>query len=146
MTPIAPNRQGGGHLLVLYDGVCGLCDRSVQFLLRRDRRAVFAFAALQGETAAAIRGRHSRLEGADSMVLVRDPGGPAEQVLVRSAAALQALGALGGFWRLVSWLRIVPRPLRDAVYDTIAKRRYRWFGKFDSCRLPAPGEAARFLP
>ena len=146
MTPMTPSPDHAGRQLILYDGFCGLCDRSVQFLLRRDRAAVFAFAALQGETAAAIRGRHPGLEGADSMVLVRDAGGPGEQVLVRSSAALHALGALGGFWRLISWLRIVPRPLRDAVYDAIAKRRYRWFGKFDSCRLPAPDQAARFLP
>jgi predicted DCC family thiol-disulfide oxidoreductase YuxK len=118
----------------------------VQFLLRRDRRAVFSFAALQGGTAAAIRSRHPLLEGADSMVLVRDAGGAGEQVLVRSTAALYALAALGGVWRVVSWVRILPRPLRDAVYDAIAKRRYRWFGKFDSCRLPAAGDAARFLP
>ena len=138
--------KDGGRPLVLYDGVCGLCDRSVQFLLREDRRALFTFAALQGETAAAIRRRHPGLDGADSMVLVRDAGGDREEVLMRSTAVLHTLALLGGKWRLVSWLRIVPRPLRDLAYDAIAKRRYRWFGKFESCRLPAAGEAARFLP
>ena len=145
MTPTAHD-QGGGRQLVLFDGVCGLCDRSVQFLLRADRQAVFTFAPLQGETAAAIRRRHPQLEDADSLVLVRDAGGDREQVLLRSTAVLQALAALGGIWRAVSWLRIVPRPVRDVVYDAIAKRRYRWFGKFESCRLPAAAEAARFLP
>jgi predicted DCC family thiol-disulfide oxidoreductase YuxK len=56
------------------------------------------------------------------------------------------LGQLGGFWHVVSWLRVVPRPIRDAIYDTIAKRRYRWFGKFDTCRIPSPELRARFLP
>lgn len=132
--------------LILYDGVCGLCDRTVQFLLREDRHGVLTFAPLQGETADAIRLRHPHLEGADSMVFVRDAGGEREQALLRTTGVLAALATLGGFWRVVSWLRVVPRPLRDGIYDAVAARRYRWFGKFDSCRLPAAGDAARFLP
>lgn len=132
--------------LMLYDGVCGLCDRAVQFLLERDRAGAFHYAALQGETAAAVRGRHPRLEGVDSMVLVRDHGTPDETVFLRSSAALEIAAVLGGFWRLVSWLRLMPRPLRDFVYDQVARRRYGWFGKFDSCKVPAPAARARFLP
>ena len=144
--PAPPSPASPPRLLVLYDGVCGLCDRTVQFLLRKDRHGVLAFAPLQGETAAAVRRRQPQLEGVDSMVFVRDAGGAGERAFVRTTGVLAALDALGGFWRVLSWLRVVPRPLRDGIYDAVAARRYRWFGKFDSCRLPAPGQAARFLP
>jgi predicted DCC family thiol-disulfide oxidoreductase YuxK len=132
--------------ILLYDGVCGLCDRTVQFLLRRDRKGVLSFAPLQGTTAAAVRSRHPDVAKVDSMVFVRDAGTDGEQVFLRSTAVVQAVTMLGGAWRLASWLRIVPAPLRNTVYDAIAKRRYRWFGKFDSCRLPQPGQRERFLP
>lgn len=132
--------------LVLYDGVCGLCDRAVQFLLEKDRAGAFHYAALQGETAAAVRQRHPELEGVDSMVFVRDHDSPDERVFLRSGAALEIAATLGGFWWVLSWLRVVPRPLRDFVYDQVARRRYGWFGKFDSCKVPAPAVRARFLP
>jgi predicted DCC family thiol-disulfide oxidoreductase YuxK len=132
--------------LVLYDGVCGLCDRLVRFLLRVDRRRVLTFAPLQGETAAALRRREPRLAGVDSVVFVRDHDTPREQVFLRSRAAVEILAVLGGRWRLLSWpLRLVPPPLRAAAYDVIARRRYGWFGRFDSCRLPSPEERERFL-
>jgi predicted DCC family thiol-disulfide oxidoreductase YuxK len=69
-----------------------------------------------------------------------------EQVLDRSDAALAILWDIGGPWRGVSWLRLLPRALRDAVYDFVAKRRYRWFGKLEACALPAPEQSDRFLP
>lgn len=141
-----PARPSAGRNLVLYDGVCGLCDRAVQFLLEKDRAGAFHYAALQGETAAAVRRRHPRLEGVDSVVLVRDHGTPDEKVFLRSGAALEIAAVLSGFRRVVSWLRLVPRPLRDFVYDQVARRRYGWFGKLDSCKLPLPAVRARFLP
>jgi predicted DCC family thiol-disulfide oxidoreductase YuxK len=133
--------------LVLFDGVCVLCDRSMRWLLDADRRGVLSFAPLQGETAKAVRARHPGSgDSLSTVVYVRNPGSPAERVYLRSDAAAAILGDLGGGYRLLSWLRVIPRPVRDALYDWVAARRYRWFGKLDSCRLPDAGTAGRFLP
>lgn len=129
--------------IVFYDGECGLCDRSVRFLLPRDRQAALRFAPLQGETARRRTDLPSELR---SVIFVTQPGTAQEQVYSRSEAALRLLDHVGGVWRIVSWLRVVPRPFRDWVYDRIAQRRYRWFGKFASCRVPSPEWRQRFLP
>ena len=129
-----------GHVL-LYDGVCGLCDSSVQFILRFDRKRRMRFATLQGEVGQAAFAQFPALRTVDSVILLR-PGG----VAVRSTAVLEVARYLGGFWRLLAapgWL--LPRALRDRVYDFIARHRYRVFGKLDACRLPTPDERARFL-
>lgn len=129
--------------IVFYDGVCGLCDRTVRFILKRDTGQRLKFAPLQGETAKRRADLPSDLK---SIVFVKDHGTSQEKIYFRSEAALQILSQLRGFWRVVSWLRIIPRPLRDAIYNAIAARRYRWFGKFDACRVPSPEIRARFLP
>jgi predicted DCC family thiol-disulfide oxidoreductase YuxK len=139
-------KREGARQLVLYDGVCGLCDRSVRFLLEHDRQAALSFAPLQGATAAGVLRRWQLGEELASLVFVRDEGTPDERVFVRSSGVLRAIDALGGPWRIVAWLRIVPRPLRDALYDLVARHRYAWFGKLDTCALPAPETRARFLP
>ncbi len=131
--------------LVLFDGVCGLCNRTVDFLLRADRRGRLRFAPLQGPTAAALLAdRHLPLD-LQTVLYARQRDGAQTEVLDRSSAILAILGDLGGGWRAAAALRIVPRPLRDAVYRFVAARRYRWFGKRDACRVPAPGERQRFL-
>jgi predicted DCC family thiol-disulfide oxidoreductase YuxK len=132
--------------LVLYDGVCGLCNRLVRFLLRVDRRAVLCFAPLQGPTAARLAERHGFSLDVKTIIYVRPFGLKGERAYERSDAALRMLADLGGIWWVLSWLRIVPRPLRDAVYDWVARHRYQWFGKYDSCPLPSPEQRARFLP
>lgn len=129
--------------LVFYDGVCGLCDRSVRFLLKRDRLESLRFAPLQGETA---RRRGDLPAELRSVIFITEPNTPQERVSVKSDAALRLLDHVGGIWRIVSWLRVVPRPFRDWVYDRIAQRRYRWFGKFDSCQVPPAEWRQRFLP
>lgn len=132
--------------LVLYDGLCGLCDRTVQFLLARDRGRVLFFAPLQGETASAVLARHCLGADLSTMVFVRDAGLPEEEVLLRSDGVLGALLAIGGPWGLLARVaRLVPWPLRDAVYRWIAANRYRWFGRLDTCRVPSPEERRRFL-
>lgn len=136
-----PGRQQNG--LVFYDGVCGLCDRSVRFLLKRDRQKSLRFAPLQGETA---RRRADLPTELRSVIFITQPDTPEEAVHYRSEAALRLLDHVGGFWRIVSWLRVIPRPLRDWVYDGIAGRRYRWFGRFDACRVPPAAWQHRFLP
>jgi len=129
--------------IVFYDGVCGLCHQSVQFLLVRDKNKTLKFAPLQGETA---QRRNDLPVELRSVVFVAQAGTPQELLYFRSEAVLRLLDHIGGWWRMVAWLRIVPRPVRDAVYDGIARRRYRWFGKFDSCRMTPPALRSRFLP
>ena len=127
--------------IVYYDGLCALCDGFVRFIVARDRRRRFTFAPLQGETA---RNRLAGRLAVESMktVVLEENGG----LRTRSDAALAILTALGGPWVLLASLRIVPRPIRDAVYDLIARRRYQWFGRRELCRIPAPEERDRFLP
>ena len=133
--------------LVLYDGVCALCDGTVRALLVLDRGARLRFAPLQGETAREVLARHPDADRSLSTILyARGAGTSEESVHQRSDAVLSMLYDIGGIAAFAAVLRIVPRPLRDAVYDLVARHRYRWFGKYDACRLPRPGERARFLP
>jgi predicted DCC family thiol-disulfide oxidoreductase YuxK len=125
---------------VLFDGHCGLCDRSVQLLLRWDRTGVLHFAPLQGPTAAPFAPPSSPHDPG-TFVLVDQQG-----THLRSEAALRTLAHLGPLWRAVLIFRVVPRPLRDAVYNWVARHRYRWFGQLDACRIPSVEVKARFLP
>jgi len=134
------------HPVLLYDGFCGFCNKSVQLILRHDRQKTMFFAALQSDYGKSILTRHPELKGIDSLVFV-EPLDFAylEQVFVRSDAALSVAAYLGGPWRLALVAHIIPRSVRDYLYDQFAKRRYRWFGKHDVCLLPAPEMRARFL-
>ena len=124
--------------VILFDGVCNLCNGFVQFVIARDPGARFRFAALQSDSARRL------LDGLgavpDSVVLV--DGG---RVYTRSAAALRIARRLPFPWSLAQALIVVPRPLRDWVYDRIARHRYRWFGRKDVCMIPTPDLRARFL-
>jgi predicted DCC family thiol-disulfide oxidoreductase YuxK len=131
--------------LLLYDGLCGFCDGTVQFILRRDPQGPMCFAPLQGETARAILIRHPELRGIDSLVLVVGTGAD-QAVVVRSEAVLRIGSYLGGVWALAAVLRLVPRPLRDGAYALFARHRHRAFGRYDTCLVPAPGVRERFLP
>ena len=134
------------HNLVLYDGVCGLCNGTVRFLLAIDRRGVLCFAPLQGPTAARVLKRHALPGDVRTIVYVRNFGLKRERAHLRSDAVLRILGDVGGVWSLLLILRLVPRFLRDSVYDWVARNRYSWFGKYDECPLPSPEQRARFLP
>lgn len=130
--------------VILYDGVCGLCDRTVRFVLRRDRAGRFRFATLQSDYAAAALARHGRdAADLDSVCLMVDPDTPSERVLAKSDAILAILRDLGGIWRILASARWLPRAWRDAAYDALARRRYGWFGRFDQCPLPSPELRAR---
>lgn len=132
-------------LILLYDGVCGFCNRTVQFVIARDRRGAMKFAPLQSEYGKAVKMRHPSLENVDSLVLVkRSPRGE-ESVFVKSDGALQVASYLGCFWKLLLALYIIPRPVRDFFYSLFAKYRYRLFGKYDSCLLPDGSIRSRFL-
>ena len=133
--------DSAGHPVVLFDGVCNLCNGAVIFIIRRDPQSRFRFASLQS----AVAGRLLAKSGVvaplpDSFVLLDENG-----VHLRSTAALRIGRGLSFPWWLAFLCVIVPRPIRDWVYDVVARYRYRWFGKRDVCMVPTPELSARFL-
>jgi len=131
--------------VVLFDGVCNLCNRTVQFIIRRDPHARFRFASLQSAAGAAIvrQATGRALPSADppeSILLVER-----DRLYERSTAVLHVLRKLRFPWPVAYALVIVPRAMRDSVYDLIARRRYRWFGRQDVCMVPTPDLRARFV-
>jgi predicted DCC family thiol-disulfide oxidoreductase YuxK len=139
--------QAAGHALILYDGVCGLCNRVVQFVLRHDAAGRFWFCALQDPMAGRILASHG-LDSTelDTFCLVNMPFSDGEQVLVRSTAAVGVLLELGGWWRFLGRiLQFVPRPIRDLGYRGVAKVRHRVFGRLDACPMPSAAQRDRFL-
>ena len=137
--------NSGGAPVLLYDGVCGFCNKSVQMVIDRDRRGEMRFAALQSAYGLAVVARHAELRGVDTLVYVESLPAGGERVYVRSEAALKVASYLGGFWRLALAAKLLPRGLRDYFYDLFARQRYRLFGKYDSCMLPPPEVRSRFL-
>ncbi len=130
-----------GQCILFFDGVCGLCSRSVDFVLARDHRLIFQFAPLQGETARQLL-PPAYVNDLNSMVLMIE-GHPFR----KSSAAVRVLWRLGVGWQLLGVLAwLIPLPLRDLGYDLIARNRYRLFGKHETCRMPTPAERSRFLP
>jgi predicted DCC family thiol-disulfide oxidoreductase YuxK len=135
------------HPIILYDGVCGLCNRFVQFVLKHDSHDRFRFAALQSNFAACILHRHGAAPAdLDTMYVVLEHALQAERLASRSDAAIVVLQELGGGWgalRLV--LKVLPRWLRNWGYNLVARNRYRIFGKYDTCPLPAENDRRKFL-
>lgn len=126
--------------VVFFDGVCGMCNQFVDFLLRHDHKQLFLFAPLQGEIAKAHLDP-SDTEDLKSIVLIQNG-----KVFRRSAAVVRVLCAMSGLWKVAGYvLWLIPAPLRDLGYKMVAKIRYRIFGKKESCRLPTAEERARFL-
>ncbi len=146
----------GSRLLVIYDGHCGLCNRTVRWLLARDRHDRLRFAPSLSPQVAPLLARHGftpdaspndpSSSGPGTILVVRNAGSTSEQVLIRSSAVVAALAALPGPWpAAVLALRIIPRPLRDLVYHLIARGRYRIWGRLAACPLPTPDQQAHFL-
>jgi predicted DCC family thiol-disulfide oxidoreductase YuxK len=129
------------HPIVLFDGVCNLCNGSVQFILKRDSQVRFRFASLQSEAGRSLLVEHGLDPDALSSVVVIEGG----RVWQESSAALRIARHLPGAWKLLRVFTVIPRPLRDAVYRLIARNRYRWFGKSETCWLPTPELKGRFL-
>ncbi len=127
--------------LVLFDGVCNLCNASVNFVIDRDPNRVFTFASLQSEVGGVLLETQG-VSGKELSSVMLWKGGVLHK---KSKAALEIARKLSGLWPLLYVFIIVPRFLRDLVYDFIANNRYKWFGKTDQCRLPAPGLKDRFL-
>jgi|ERR1700692_4814089 len=135
------------HPILLYDGVCGLCNRLVQLILRHDREGLFRFAWLQGARSGPILERHGVRAGElDTVYVVVNYEHPEERLLARSDGVMFVLKELGGRWRLAEFLvRLVPEYLRDAGYNFVARRRYRFFGRSEMCRVPGEQDRSRFL-
>jgi predicted DCC family thiol-disulfide oxidoreductase YuxK len=117
----------------------------VQFILRHERQHALRFAALDSDVGRQIRARHPSIADIDSMIWVEHPGSSGEDVLIRSAAGLRIAAYLGGLWRLAVIARIVPGPIRDAVYDFIARHRHRLMAGAEQCYVPSPAVRQRFL-
>jgi len=129
--------------IVLFDGVCNLCNGAVRFIVDRDPQAHVCFASLQSDTARQLLAEFGvSLPDADPGTLYLIENG---RLYDRSTAALRIARHLHGLWPLVSVFQAVPAFVRDPVYEFVAARRYRWFGREDACRVPTPEEASRFL-
>ena len=125
--------------ILFFDGVCGLCNGLVDWLLPRDKRENIKYATLQGSTAKELLPPELTAD-LDTVVLWKRG-----KILLRSDAILACLSELGGIWKLTLIFRLLPRFLRDGVYNLIARKRYLWFGQRHTCRMPLPGERMRFL-
>jgi predicted DCC family thiol-disulfide oxidoreductase YuxK len=141
----APSASHGAHL-VLYDGVCGLCNRLLQFLLKHDRREVFCFAQLQSDTGRMMVARSGgHPDELSSFYVVADFRTPDARVFTRSDAAVFVASQLGWPWKALSIAKRLPRGLRNRAYDLIARSRYRIFGRYEQCLLPTPEHRRRFV-
>ena len=133
--------MGEAVATIVFDGACVICNGWVDFLLRHDVRGRYRFAAMQGTNGRALLAAHGL-----------DPDDPTSFLLIDEAGAhrdtdaiVRVIAGLGGVWRAVHVARLLPRTWRDAAYRTLARNRYRWFGRRETCRVPSPHEAARFL-
>jgi predicted DCC family thiol-disulfide oxidoreductase YuxK len=133
--------------IILYDGVCGLCNHLIQFVLKRDRDDRFRFAALQSGFAASVLERHRvNPQILDTMYLILNYLQPEERLASRSNAGIQILAELGGVWRaLASIVKHLPRWIRDKIYNLIARNRYQLFGKYQTCQIPDEKYRSKFL-
>lgn len=133
--------------IIVYDGVCGLCNRLIRFVLKRDRNDRFRFAALQSEFAATVLQRQEiNPQSLDTMYLLLNYSQPDERLAARSDAAIQILAELGGIWRaLASIVQLLPHWFRDKAYNLIARNRYQLFGKYQTCQIPDERYRSKFL-
>lgn len=122
--------------IIFYDGLCGLCDKSVQLVLKHDKKQLFKFATLQGNLAKQTLPHLTE----DSFVLYQN-----HRIYLRSTAALHVAKQLSGLWPLLFTFIIVPPFIRDGIYRLIAKNRYKWFGRYDACKIPNAQTRSRFL-
>jgi predicted DCC family thiol-disulfide oxidoreductase YuxK len=126
--------------IILFDGECNFCDHSVQFIIKRDKKALHNFASIQSDAGQELIRKYRVPADIDSIILVK-----ANKCYYHSSAALRICSDLDGGWKLLYCLVIVPKPIRDFFYRIVAKNRYKWFGKKDSCMLPSPDIRKRFL-
>ncbi len=142
-----PVSQEPCQLIILFDGVCNLCNSTVNFLIKRDSRRILRFAALQSETARKILKESSfssegvPISGNFNSIILVEKG----HLYLKSTAALKIIQCLGGVYSWAGIFLFIPQFIRDFIYDFIAKNRYRWFGKRDACMVPRSDIKSRFL-
>ena len=129
------------HPLIVFDGECVLCSANARFVLRHDRRRRFRLTVAQGPLGAALYRHFALGAGEEGTILVLDGG----RLLTDSDAALAIAAGLGWPWRIAAALRVVPRPLRDPLYRWVARNRFRWFGRRETCWMPEPADSERIL-
>jgi predicted DCC family thiol-disulfide oxidoreductase YuxK len=134
-------KENAENMVVLFDGACNLCNRSVQFIMDRDRKKRFHFASMQCPLGKRLMEAHG-MNPDDMRSLVLVSGG---RIYTKSDAALRIAQELSGVWPMVGLMRLIPRPIRDWSYNRVAGNRYRWFGRSNSCRAPSDEERDRFL-
>ncbi|MFK2824763.1 thiol-disulfide oxidoreductase DCC family protein [Bacillus sp. B190/17] len=126
--------------IILFDGECHFCDSSVQFIIKHDPEEAFRFASLQSDTGKRLLAAYQVPPDIDSMILIEK-----DKAYQKSAAALRICRHLKGVWKWLYVLILIPRPIRNTIYDFIARNRYKWFGKKESCMLPSPSVRKRFI-
>jgi len=128
--------------IILFDGICNLCDATVQFLIKRDKKDIFRFVAIQSEIGQQII-KHIGIDTSktDSIILYE----PGHAYYYKAEAALKIAKELGGIYSLLSVFLLLPKGLSNIVYDYIARNRYKWYGKKDACMIPTPAMKAKFL-
>ncbi|MUK89436.1 DUF393 domain-containing protein [Ornithinibacillus sp. L9] len=126
--------------IILFDGECNFCDRSVQFILKKESEPYYHFSSLQSDAGKELIKEFGIPKNLDSMILIEG-----DTYFTKSSAALRVCKKLSGYWKLLYGLLIVPKPIRDLFYNILAKNRYKWFGKKDSCMLPSAEVRNRFL-
>lgn len=130
-----------GRHIILFDGVCNLCNRSVQFIIKKDKKGIFKFASLQSTVGKELLKEFELPEDSfQSFVYVKN-----DRIFSRSDAALEIAKMLNGVWPFVYFFKIVPKFFRDPIYNLIARNRYKWFGKKDECMVPTPKMKERFF-
>ena len=129
------------YKIILFDGVCNLCNGAINFIIERDKKNVFKFATLDSQIAKDLSEKYSiDLSKVDSIILISN-----KKAFTKSSAALHIAKDLSAAWPLLYSFMVFPKFIRNAVYDFIAKNRYKWFGKKDSCMIPTPELKAKFL-
>lgn len=128
--------------IILFDGVCNLCNSSIQFIIKNDKNNIYLFAALQSETGKKmVKERHIDTSVVDSIILIE----PGIAYYTKSSAALKIGKSFGGLWSLLTIFEWIPEKTRNLVYDYIAKNRYKWYGKKEACMIPTPELKVKFL-
>ena len=128
-------------MTVLFDGVCNFCNASINFIIDRDKKGIFKFAALQSEIGQEILRKYSLKQDTFDSIILEKEG----EIYQKSDAALEIARNMDGLWKIFYIFKIIPSFLRNLVYDLIARNRYRIFGRTDACRIPTPELKARFL-
>ncbi len=126
--------------IILFDGECNFCDYSVQFIIKRDKKSLYKFTSIQSDIGQKILSNYNVDNNINSFILIEN-----NKCYFKSSAALRVCKNLSGAWKLLYILLVLPKKFRDFFYNIIAKNRYKWFGKKDSCMLPSPEIRKRFL-